>query len=240
MDTRFWGPYGWDFLHSIPLEYDINNKKKYYQFFKSVGEMLPCKYCRISYKQYFKELDINQYLNSKTRLAKWLYLLHNKVNDKLRQQGLNTKKDPTFKEVKARVEYNKDRQETLKMVNGIEFIYIIAFHYKNTMIKNKEVKYKKFFYLLCEIFPVVQVRKCLKKLIRSDFKHHSCGMLKWWNNTYKKAIHNCDYKCDICIETCRNKCEAHISGCKKKSYNGNTCRKKRRGRLSKLKTRKNI
>ena len=33
------------------------------------------------------EININDYLDSKQNLCKWLFLLHNKVNDKLRNQG---------------------------------------------------------------------------------------------------------------------------------------------------------
>lgn len=238
MDTRFWGPYGWDFLHSIPLEYNIADNRKYYEFFKLLGDMLPCKYCRNSYKEYFKELDLNEYLSTKLRLSKWLYLLHNKVNKKLRDQGLNDKKDPTFSEVKERVQYKQEKQKVSKGVGGIEFIYVIAFHYKNTTISGKTLKYRRFFKLLADVFPIVQVRSCLKKLIRLDFKYERCGMLRWWHRVYSKSLENCDYRCDICVKTCRERCEAHVSGCKKKSYNGKTCRKKTGGKVLRIKTRK--
>ena len=96
----------------------------------------------------------------------FLYLLHNKVNKKLRDQGLNDKKDPTFSEVKERVQYKQEKQKASKSVDGIEFIYVIAFHYKNTTILGKSLKYRRFFKLLADVFPIVQVRSCLKKLIR--------------------------------------------------------------------------
>ena len=90
MQTRVWGPAGWLFLHSIaqnyPWEPDKQKKQDYLQFFKLVGNVLPCRYCRESYQDFISEpstlLDYNVLSNRKT-LTKWLYLVHNKVNKKL-------------------------------------------------------------------------------------------------------------------------------------------------------------
>lgn len=239
MDTRFWGPYGWEFLHSIPLKYDSKNeanKKIYFSFFKLLGEMLPCKYCRQSYKKYFKELDIRKYLSSKERLFRWTYELHNKVNDKLRFQGFLTDENPELNEVRERFDYISEHNRIKKTVAGIEFIYIIAFHHKNSNISNKDKKYKRFFKLLSYVFPIQEVRPCLQSMIKKDFKFEKCGMLRWWHNTYKKALERCDFVCDVCIKTCRDKCEAHISSCKRKNHKGKTCRKIKKGRVGKART----
>ena len=76
MDTRFFGPPGWKFLHSIANNYanlDWEQIKKedrieevkndYRQFFHYLGKVLPCKYCRRSYQQFVKELPIDNYLH---------------------------------------------------------------------------------------------------------------------------------------------------------------------------------
>jgi len=106
MQTRVWGPAGWLFLHSIaqnyPWEPNLQKKKDYLTFFKTVGDVLPCRYCRESYQQFIKEKDTElnmKIMKSRSTLVKWLYLIHNKVNKKL-----DIKDNPTFNEVVKKYE----------------------------------------------------------------------------------------------------------------------------------------
>lgn len=88
--TTIWGPFVWKTLHSITFGYPIDptdeNKKHYKIFFESVGNVLPCKHCRDSYNYFINTeptiLDDKALTNRKT-LTKWLYLLHERVNEKL-------------------------------------------------------------------------------------------------------------------------------------------------------------
>ena len=90
MQTRVWGPGGWLFLHSIaqnyPWEPDTQKKEDYLQFFRLVGNVLPCRYCRESYQDFIKqsgtELNFSVMKDRKT-LTTWLYNIHNQVNKKL-------------------------------------------------------------------------------------------------------------------------------------------------------------
>lgn len=94
MLTKVWGPVLWIGLHCITFGYPYKINKEnpehrhkmavYYDFFKLLGDVLPCKYCRESYKQYFDELDLRNYLSSRERIVRWFYLIHEKVNDKLK------------------------------------------------------------------------------------------------------------------------------------------------------------
>ena len=93
MMTKVWGPPGWLFLHSITFGYPyainpnnpdhINKKRDYAHFFKSVGNVLPCKYCRDSNIKFSQELPIEPFQNTRKDLVDWLYQIHNKVNHKL-------------------------------------------------------------------------------------------------------------------------------------------------------------
>ena len=87
MNVNKWGPGGWIFLHTITFNYplipDDNIKISYSNFFKSVGNMLPCKYCRNSYQIYYKYLPIDQFLESREGVCYWLYRLHQLVNEKI-------------------------------------------------------------------------------------------------------------------------------------------------------------
>lgn len=94
MKTKFWGPHAWNFLFSAiagsyPNKYDSNDKthqkkaKGFIQLFNSLKETLPCVYCRISYAQFVKEIPMKDYMSSRNSMMYWLYLLHDKVNQKL-------------------------------------------------------------------------------------------------------------------------------------------------------------
>lgn len=88
--TKIWGPSMWESLHSITFAYPINptkqDKENYRKYFELVGEVLPCSFCRESYKKFITtditKLDDNA-LKNRESLTKWLYYVHEAVNDKL-------------------------------------------------------------------------------------------------------------------------------------------------------------
>ena len=92
MNVNFWGPSGWKFLHTLTFNYPINptiNQKKIYKnYFTLTGDILPCKYCRVSYKEFIKKIPIDNYLDSRDSLVKWFYLIHNLVNKKLNKRKI--------------------------------------------------------------------------------------------------------------------------------------------------------
>ncbi len=85
-------------LGVYPNKLDKNNSHhiKLRKIFKyllyNLKYTLPCSICRMSYSKFYSELDINKYLDSKIRLAYWLYLLKDKVNNKLIKQERIIKK----------------------------------------------------------------------------------------------------------------------------------------------------
>jgi len=111
IQTKVWGPPGWVFLQSICMGYPtkinkqnkehIQRKKYTENFFKLVGEVLPCKYCRQSYKKFYKQLPIKNFLNSREELFRWIYEIHNKVNHKL---GVPSCEIPSFDKVYSQYE----------------------------------------------------------------------------------------------------------------------------------------
>ena len=119
MMTKVWGPPGWLFLHCVSFGYPFainpqnpahKNKKLHYgEFFNYVGNILPCKYCRESYIEFMKEDPVENHLETRDQLCKWLYNMHNKVNNKLGVPECNI---PSFEEVK--VEYEKFRAKCKK------------------------------------------------------------------------------------------------------------------------------
>ena len=106
MMTKVWGPAGWLFLHCVTFGYpyainshnETHNTKKqdYYNFFYYLGKVLPCRYCRESYDEYFKQLDLYNSLDTRKDITKWLFDMHNKINHKLGVPNCNI---PSFEEV---------------------------------------------------------------------------------------------------------------------------------------------
>lgn len=99
MDTRFWGPSGWKLLHSLAYSYEPTqkNRENMQNFLQTLPFILPCKFCRASLTDYFKQHPYEpDALKSNESMVKWMYKIHNCVNDKLRNQGLNPTKNPTF------------------------------------------------------------------------------------------------------------------------------------------------
>lgn len=109
MITKIWGPHAWFTMHSIAYCYPLNpnkdDKDKYYNFFILIGDVLPCFYCRDSYKEFIKcgvtKLTYDTLANRET-LTKWLYLIHEAVNKKL---GVNY--DVSYEEISNK--YNSYR-----------------------------------------------------------------------------------------------------------------------------------
>lgn len=94
MKTSVWGPSAWTFLFcsiagTYPVTFDRDNKdhrrivKSTVSMITSLKDTLPCVYCRNSFAIFMKELPIENYTRSRQSMMKWLYLIHDKVNQKL-------------------------------------------------------------------------------------------------------------------------------------------------------------
>lgn len=92
--TSYWGPCAWAFLFSTiagsyPVRVDKSDKdhmksvKAFQAMFANLDQILPCCYCRESYKRFYKDLPIANYSSGRRQMMKWLYLIHDRVNQKL-------------------------------------------------------------------------------------------------------------------------------------------------------------
>ena len=97
MDTRFWGPSGWRLLHlTVEAPLGSRSEEAVHELFTLLPFVLPCKFCRYSLSEYYKDRPIPIQFEKKRH---WLYKIHNNVNAKLRSQNLSVVADPTYKEV---------------------------------------------------------------------------------------------------------------------------------------------
>lgn len=129
MDTRFWGPSGWRLLHLITFGYTPQNTKQKHavqEVFETLPYVLPCKFCRYSLSEYMEKESLADGLKSRQALTQWLYRIHNRVNDKLRGQGIPTEPDPPFAAVQKVYEERLAAGCSHVEFDGWDFLFSIA------------------------------------------------------------------------------------------------------------------
>ena len=109
MMTYIWGPSLWHSLHTMSFNYPVKptnqQKNEYLKFFKSLKDVLPCKYCRQNYTENIKVIKLNKStMKNRNTLSRWLYNLHNHIN---KQLGKNV--NISYEEVRDRYEHNESK-----------------------------------------------------------------------------------------------------------------------------------
>ena len=206
MDCRGWGSSGWKLLHTLALLYDKSkecetreekegdkegdkeekeeNKKEVKKtlsiFLKNVQYVLPCIFCRRSYRKYIKEFPLNPFLESHN-LFEWVYHIHNKVNDKLREQGYKIEKNPSLQSVKREWEQkNIFRQQiSSSFAGGWDFLYCVVLNFpvnSEDLSERRLAGHLQFFYSLGKLFDGKHMFS--KKMLRDAMKTRD-SFTKW-------------------------------------------------------------
>jgi hypothetical protein len=225
MDTRFFGPSGWELFHLIafrsPHPDDVLNLMK---------DVLPCKYCRASTTKYVHDHPLHS-----TNPGKWLYEIHNMVNNKLRTQCaddptvVNPGEDPAFAAVKAKYIAMKPNR-----VPGRDFLMSVAYIYPAKPEQTDMALQRTFMHALANVYPFEELRTVFADYVdahepalesQRTYTKWMYGLLKALSSktgsripTYRGYSHHVAY---------------YKSGCSKKSYHGKTCRKMRGGGYTK-------
>ncbi len=126
MDTRFWGPSGWQLLHLMAEGGFPTNDAR--QFWLLLPFVLPCKFCRASLSMYYKKYPVP---TKGEDLPKWLWSIHNCVNSKLRSQNLPVAEDPPFELVHAKYKSLFEQGCTRTRFPGWVFLFCIADNHPN-------------------------------------------------------------------------------------------------------------
>ena len=109
MLTSVWGPSLWHSLHAISFNYPVNptqkQKNEYLSFFKSLKNIIQCKYCRINYVNNLKTVPLTmKTMKNRATLSLWLYKLHEEIN-----RMLGKKSNLSFDDVRSRYEMFRSR-----------------------------------------------------------------------------------------------------------------------------------
>ena len=182
-----------------------------------MAEILPCRFCRASTTEYVKEHPL------KGDPGKWVYDIHNMVNNKLRTQCKNDPKvinpgpDPSFEEVKKKYEHMD-----LKGVLGRDFLFSIAVNYPDDPTEGDKATQKRFLTHLEKVYPGASGTIQADLTSRKSYMKSMYAFLKSVGGKkmppYRGYVHRVMY---------------YKSGCAKKTYKGKTCRRSSGGGLTK-------
>ena len=192
-------------------------------------DVLPCKYCRESTSQYVRDLPM------KRDTGRWMYEIHNKVNDKLRTQCkddpavVNPGQDPSFDEVKRRY-----AELGPTNVPGRDFLFSIAVNYPDDPDEVQMATQRMFVHALADVYPFEELRKTFQSYLSTHEVALSSRRLymKWMYGLLSVLaktghIELPSYKGYVA------RVMYFKSGCQKKTYRGKTCRKLPSGTLTK-------
>ena len=159
--------------------------------------------------------------------AKWLYDLHNKVNNKLRIQCKDDPKvicpddDPSFEEVKIKYQAMK-----LTEVPGRDFLFSVAVNYPDEPQEEDMALQRMFMSKLSEVYPFEKLQTTFKKYLQLNpvLLSSRTEYMKWMYRLLRELAG----KVPVKIPSYKGYVQ-HVmyykSGCAKKTYRGVTCRK---------------
>jgi hypothetical protein len=215
MDTRFFGPSGWQLLHLIAAEdLDTHHKK---DVFVSQQYILPCRFCRESTME-FMSGDFKY----REPADRWLYDLHNRVNKKLRDQCAEDPKvicppaDPTFSDIKQH--YLDLLQKTPHVPPGMDFLFCVVYNYKD-VTPEKTRRYQDFFDALLHVYPYPHLREITMRYRNTLDLTDRSSLSKWFKPMIKELCKTTGSKVP-----CVQKYAEYSSSCKR----GKTCRNRKK------------
>lgn len=220
MDTRYWGPSGWQLFHLIAFK-----SKHPDDVLMMMKDILPCKFCRASTTDFVNSHPL------RGDPGKWMYEIHNMVNHKLRSQCkddpnvINPGPDPSFEDVKS---YYMNLKPT--EIPGRDFLFSIAINYPDKPEEEDMAKQRIFMEKLSTQFPFHSFESYLSKhpvelQSKKSYTKWMYGLLKFLAPKFHTTLPS--YKGYVM------RVMYYKSGCAKKTYKGKTCRKTASGHYTK-------
>lgn len=90
-DPKIWGSKFWFVFRCIahnypmdPTNEEIQRAKTFYQQFTY---LLPCETCRGNYEQHYDEVNIDYYLDNRTKLIEWVEIIYNKTQEVINEDN---------------------------------------------------------------------------------------------------------------------------------------------------------
>jgi hypothetical protein len=190
-------------------------------------DVLPCKYCRASTTQYVHDHPLRLAgSDTSAGAGKWLYEIHNMVNNKLRTQCADDPKvvnpgpDPKFEQVKAKYMAMKPTK-----VPGRDFLMSVAYNFKPE--KTNMATQRTFMHALAKVFPFDDYRTVFADYIEEHEVALSSqrAYLRWMYGLLKAMSPNIPS-----FKTYVRRVAYYKSGCSSKNDRSTTCRKQGGGK----------
>ena len=93
LDPKVWGPHYWFFLHTLAMTYQHHpnsvTKKKYYEFIQNLPLFLPVEEISGEFSKLIDKYPITPYLDNRDSFVRWMYFIHNKINEKLEKPQIS-------------------------------------------------------------------------------------------------------------------------------------------------------
>jgi len=139
LDPKVWGPHYWFFLHTISMSYPLRpnsvTKKKYYEFIQNLPLFIPVESIASDFSKLLDQYPITPYLDSRDAFIRWVWFIHNKINEKLEKNKISLNKfyelyyeEYKPKDIKNR-EMNKLKNKLIYLCLVILFVAIIMYLY---------------------------------------------------------------------------------------------------------------
>jgi hypothetical protein len=95
LDPTVWGPHMWFFLNTIAITYPLRpnavTKKKYYDFIQNLPMFIPIEHMSGEFSKLLDEYPVQPYLDKRETLIRWVWFIHNKINQKLEKPQITLK-----------------------------------------------------------------------------------------------------------------------------------------------------
>jgi hypothetical protein len=182
MHSTIWGWIAWRFMHLVSFTYPHKptdlDKRMYQQFYRSVGEIIPCKVCRAHYRQRIHSTNIISVFRDRHTLTRWLVSLHNEVNIGLQKKSIS---------------YGDSVNIYEKLINDVPYyeIYKVIQIFINTVhtdyTRSEIASNINFYNSLAHILPNIDMKKqyndALEQYpINSKTVYDKISITNWYNN----------------------------------------------------------
>lgn len=206
MNVNIWGPNLWEVLHGLSwLSQSSQSNKHLFDILDNLNILLPCIYCRQSYRVFFQKDEARQYLELKNEGPEYVYLLHSRVNDKLELQKfteimtpfqsiINNStlvdeiqkkfillhcRTPSFEVVKKRWVLSEGQPFTENNVWKILFVFMLAIDLKDTDVSSSMRRIATYNFIMA-LFSIISKDNAYKKYEKLTQKLYS--LLKYFPN----------------------------------------------------------
>lgn len=87
LPPEIWGPIFWAMMHILSMAYPedptYSEKRSAKELFNALVHLLPCPVCRSHYKETLQKIPVETWLDNRTSLVEWVWMVHNDVNERL-------------------------------------------------------------------------------------------------------------------------------------------------------------